>query len=146
VLPIVWTRRDFLARAAALSALSCLMAPAQAAYHFLRPLDFLERDFSVWRAAVGSAVRIRTRQGGDLRGRIAEVLEYRRPSPGSPYHQYSILFALEGETRLAQDVHRVEHAQFGAADLLLVPVLAQRESPSGPSIHYEAVITRSQHA
>jgi hypothetical protein len=118
----------------------------EAAYHFLRPLDLLERDFATWRTAVGSAVRVRTHEGGELRGRIAEVFEYRRPSPASPYHQYSILFALEGEAHLTQDVHRIEHARFGAADLLLVPVLAGRDSLSGPSILYEAVITRSQYA
>ena len=145
--PPAWTRRDFLARTAAISALSCLMAPVEAAYHLFNPTDLLEQTFAALRAAQGSSVRIQTHDGVTLRARIAEVFDYRRPSLGSPYHQYSILFAVDGDAHLGQDVYRVEHPKLGATNLLLVPVLhggrgQQREIAD--SAIYEAVITRPQ--
>jgi hypothetical protein len=57
-----------------------------------------------------------------------------------------MLFVLDGDAELEQDVHRVEHPRLGNAELLLVPVLRRRTDLHARQIGYEAVITHSSAA
>jgi hypothetical protein len=72
---------------------------------------------------------------------LVDVTEYAATAPGTSRAPFSVLFHGPLEPVLSQGTYRLEHEQFGALELFIVPIGPSEPAASGeaPAMRYKAV-------